>query len=49
MAFDLWESSGFPMDLTQLMAEEDGLLVDVPGYEVAMLAAREKSRAGQRP
>ena len=28
------------------MAEEDGLAVDVPGYEVAMEAAREKSRAG---
>ena len=34
------------MDLTQLMAEEDGLAVDVPGYEAAMEAAREKSRAG---
>jgi alanyl-tRNA synthetase len=28
------------------MAEEDGLAVDVPGYEAAMEAAREKSRAG---
>ena len=46
-AFDLWETSGFPLDLTQLMAEEDGLEVDVPGYEVAMEAAREKSRAGE--
>lgn len=46
-AFDLWETSGFPLDLTQLMAEEDGLAVDVPGYEVAMEAAREKSRAGE--
>ena len=45
-AFDLWETSGFPLDLTQLMAEEDGLAVDVPGYEAAMEAAREKSRAG---
>ena len=47
-AFDLWETSGFPLDLTQLMAEEDGLSVDVPGYEAAMEAAREKSRAGAR-
>jgi len=45
-AFDLWETSGFPLDLTQLMAEEDGLEVDVPGYGAAMEAAREKSRAG---
>jgi len=47
-AFDLWETSGFPLDLTQLMAEEDGLAVDVPGYGAAMEAAREKSRAGAR-
>lgn len=48
VAFDLWETSGFPLDLTQLMAEEDGLEVDGPGYEAAMQAAREKSRAGER-
>ena len=47
VAFDLWETSGVPLDLTQLMAEEDGLEVDVAGYEAAMHAAREKSRAGE--
>ena len=45
-AFELWDTFGFPVDLTGLMAEEDGLEVDMPGYQVAMDAARERSRAG---
>lgn len=45
-AFELWDTFGFPVDLTGLMAEEDGLQVDMPGYQAAMEAAREKSRAG---
>ena len=27
-AFELWDTFGFPVDLTGLMAEEDGLQVD---------------------
>ena len=48
-AFELWDTFGFPVDLTGLMAEEDGLAVDMPGYQAAMEAAREKSRAGGTP
>jgi len=44
-AFRLHDTSGFPVDLTQVMAEEAGLTVDVAGYETLMEAAREKSRA----
>uniref|UniRef100_A0A383VXA1 Alanine--tRNA ligase n=1 Tax=Tetradesmus obliquus TaxID=3088 RepID=A0A383VXA1_TETOB len=44
-AFQLWDSFGFPVDLTQLMAEEHGLRVDAAGFEQAMEEAREKSRA----
>lgn len=45
-AFLLWDTYGFPVDLTQLMAEEAGLTVDVAGYNKAMEEAKEKSRAG---
>ncbi len=44
-AFLLWDTYGFPLDLTQLMAEEAGLRVDGAGFEAAMDEAREKSRA----
>eukprot|EP00775_Hariotina_reticulata_P008612 gene8612-8793_t len=44
-AFLLWDSYGFPVDLTQLMAEENNLRVDAAGFEAAMEEARQKSRA----
>ena len=45
-AFLLWESFGFPVDLTEIMAEEIGMRVDSPGFETALKEAQEKSRAG---
>jgi alanyl-tRNA synthetase len=45
-AFMLHDTFGFPVDLTQLMAEERGLTVDVAGFERLMEEARERSRAG---
>ena len=44
-AFRLHDTWGFPIDLTQVMAAEAGLSVDVAGYEALMEAARERSRA----
>jgi len=45
-AFKLHDTYGFPIDLTQIMAEERGLTVDVEGFHQLMEEARERSRAG---
>ncbi len=47
-AFRLYDTYGFPLDLTVQMATEAGLAVDVAGYEEAMAQQREQSREGQR-
>ena len=44
-AFFLYDTMGFPLDLTQRMAEEVGLSVDEHGYQKAMTLAKEVSRA----
>lgn len=35
VAWRLYDTYGFPIDLTQLMAEEKGLKIDMTGYEEA--------------
>ncbi|NJL30140.1 MAG: hypothetical protein HC898_00110 [Phycisphaerales bacterium] len=45
-AFKLYDTFGFPLDLTQVMAEERGMKVDVAGFEKLMEQQREQSRAG---
>ena len=47
-AFKLYDTYGFPVDLTQIMAEERGLRVDLDGFEKAMEEAKERSRQGGR-
>jgi len=47
-AFRLHDTYGFPIDLTQLMAEERGMTVDVEGFHRLMEEAREQSRAGSK-
>jgi alanyl-tRNA synthetase len=43
-AFTLYDTYGFPIDLTQLMAAESKYQVDMPAYEKFMKEARERSR-----
>ncbi len=44
-AFRLKDTDGFPLDLTQKIASERGVRVDVAGFEQALAAQRERSRA----
>ncbi len=43
-AFKLYDTFGFPLELTQEIAEEQGFSVDQPGFETAMQSQRERSR-----
>ena len=46
-AFRLFDTFGFPIDLTQLIAGEWGIDVDVAGFEHAMAEQRERSRSAR--
>ena len=43
-AFRLYDTYGFPLDLTRVMAAERGLTVDQAGFDTAMAAQRERAR-----
>jgi alanyl-tRNA synthetase len=47
-AFRLYDEQGFPLDLTELMARERGLPVDVAGFEKLMEEQRDRARRGQK-
>ncbi|MBX2992291.1 MAG: alanine--tRNA ligase, partial [Bacteroidetes bacterium] len=47
-AFKLYDTYGFPLDLTQLMAEEKGLRVDVGEFTELMEEQRKRSRIATR-
>ncbi|MGD1903766.1 MAG: alanine--tRNA ligase [Geitlerinemataceae cyanobacterium] len=44
-AFTLYDTYGFPMELTQEIAEEQGITVDTAGFEAEMEEQRKRARA----
>ena len=47
-AFRLYDTYGFPLDLTADIARERGMSVDMAGFERAMEAQRERARAASK-
>ena len=44
-AFELYDTFGFPIDLTMLICDEKSVAVDIPGFEAALARQRNESRA----
>ena len=44
-AFELYDTYGFPLELTEEIAEEHGLSVDLAGFEAAMEQQRQRAKA----
>ncbi len=47
-AFKLYDTYGFPIDLTEIVAAERGLPVDIPGFEKLLEEQRNRSRTDRR-
>jgi len=47
-AFRMYDEQGFPLDLTELMARERGLAVDVDGFKQLMEQQKTRARAAQK-
>ena len=48
LVFRLWDTHGFPVEITQEIARERGLEVDIEGFEREMEAQRQRGRASAR-
>ena len=48
VVFRLWDTYGFPVEMTQEIARERGVQVDLEGFEREMDAQRERARASGR-
>ncbi|MFA5264643.1 MAG: alanine--tRNA ligase [Opitutaceae bacterium] len=48
MAFVLYDTYGFPLDMTQLLAQEHGFKIDVAGFNIEMEKQRARARAAQK-
>lgn len=48
VAFRLYDTYGFPLDLTQDIIKEEGIEIDIGGFTAAMERQREKSKAAWR-
>ncbi len=46
--FTLYDTYGFPMDLSRVLAEEKGLTVDEAGFETSMDAQKNRARNAQK-
>ncbi len=46
--FMLYDTYGFPLEITKEIAQEKGIELDLPGYEKALAQAKEKSRQGSK-
>ena len=46
--FELYDTYGFPLDLTQVIAAERGISVDAEGFEALMEQQRERGRSAQK-
>lgn len=47
-AFQMYDTFGFPLDLTELMARERGFSVDVEGFNTLLEEQRERSRQARK-
>jgi alanyl-tRNA synthetase len=48
IAFKLYDTYGFPLDLTELMARERGMTIDVAGFNKLMDEQKARARAAQK-